>query len=223
MALGLTLGLWIAIGWRIEHPSRGKPSVTVLMKGYRRAWMEAFVTRQPRIFDAQIMGLLRQGTAFFASTSLLAVGATLALIGNGMQISGVTDVIPGVINAELAPIRLILVVFFLTSAFLKFVWSNRLFGYCAVVMAAVPNEPDLAITYPRAAQAAEINIRAALNFNRGLRAMYFALAALAWVLGPIPLVLGALIVCVLLWQREFASLSQEILTAPKTTTQERAP
>ncbi len=32
-----------------------------------------------------------------------------------------------------------------------------------------------------------MNITAARSFNRGLRSIYFALAALAWLLGPVPL------------------------------------
>ncbi|WP_390621816.1 DUF599 family protein [Rubripirellula tenax] len=36
--------------------------------------MRVMVTREPRIFDSQIMASLRQGTSFFASTCLLAVG-----------------------------------------------------------------------------------------------------------------------------------------------------
>ena len=72
---------------------------------------------------------------------------------------------------------------FLADALLKFIWSNRLFGYCAVLMAAVPNDADDPRAFHRAAQAAEVNITAARSFNRGLRSVYFALAALAWLLG----------------------------------------
>ena len=70
-------------------------------------------------------------------------------------------------------IKLAFAALFLVYAFLKFVWSSRLFGYCAVLMAAVPNDPNHPQAIPRAIMAGEINIRAALSFNRGLRAMYF--------------------------------------------------
>ena len=59
------------------------------MAQYRREWMTQMVTRDPRIFDAQIISSLRQGTAFFASTSMLAIGGTLAMIGNGEKLSGI--------------------------------------------------------------------------------------------------------------------------------------
>ena len=64
---------------------------------------------------------------------------------------------------------------------------------------------------PRAAQTAELNIRGMYNFNRGLRAMYFALAALDWLLGAAALAAATLIVLWLLWSREFTSGPHEIL------------
>ena len=174
--------------------------------------MKVFVTRDPRIFDSQILASLRQGTSFFASTCLLALGAVLALVGNTAPLQGVTEGVTHMMTPVLiVQMKLALVAMFLTNGFLKFVWANRVFGYCAVLMAAVPNDPADPEAYPRAAQAAELNIRAAINFNRGLRAMYFALGALGWLLGPIALMLATLVVVWVVWSREFASLPRTIL------------
>ena len=211
-AVGAILVAWFVISWMIEHPGAKRPSVTVLMSERRRDWMKAFVTREPRIFDSQILSSLRQGTSFFASTSLLAAGAVLALAGNTEPLRGVAaEVSDKAVPVVIFQLKLAFVAIFLTNAFLKFVWANRVFGYCAVMMAAVPNDPADPISYPRAAQAAELNIRAAINFNRGLRAMYFALAALAWLLGPIALMIATVVVLWIVWSREFASLPRSIL------------
>jgi len=94
---------------------------------------------------------------------------------------------------------------------LKFVWANRVFGYCAVLMASVPNDPDDQMAFPRAAQAAELNIRAAMNFNRGLRSVYFALGGLAWLFGGWGLLVATLAVGWTVWSREFASIPRAIL------------
>ena len=56
------------------------------------------------------------------------------------------------------------------------------------------------------------NVRAALNFNRGLRALYYALASLAWLAGPPLLALAAAVVTVSLLRREFASVPRDILS-----------
>ena len=82
-------------------------------------------------------------------------------------------------------------------------------------MASVPNDLDDERNYPRAAQAGEINIRAAWNFNRGLRALYYALGVLAWLLGPYALLVATCAVTVLIWQREFASRPRQILLADR--------
>jgi uncharacterized membrane protein len=102
----------------------------------------------------------------------------------------------------------VFVLIFVANAFLKFVWSHRLFGYCSIMMAAVPNDPAHAECYPRAAQAAEVNITAARNYNRGLRSVYFALGALGWLLGPEALLVTASISHATLLRREFASQSR---------------
>ncbi|MBR2573604.1 MAG: DUF599 domain-containing protein [Loktanella sp.] len=212
IAAALIVLVWCGIGWRIEHPGVKNPSVTMLMSERRRDWMKVLVTRDSRIFDSQILGGLREATAFFASTSLFAIGGVLALLGNTESLRGVAA---GVSDTQVPvliwQLKLALVALFLTNGFLKFVWSNRVFGYCAVVMASVPNDAADPLAYPRAAQAAELNIRAALNFNRGLRSMYFALAALAWLAGPGALVGATLIVAWIIWSREFASLPRNVL------------
>lgn len=215
--VGTYLLVWVCLSWWIEHPSAKRPSVSVLMSEYRREWMRVMVTRDPRILDSQLLTSLRQGTSFFASTCLLAMGGLLALIGNVEPLHGVTQ---GIVNLESSTVvlqtKLLLVLFFLSNGFLKFVWSNRVFGYCGVLMGAVPNNPEDPQAYPMAAKSAELNIRAALNFNRGLRSMYFALGSLAWLAGPLALAGAIVLTTWLVWSREFASIPRSIvLSQPK--------
>ncbi|WP_171097813.1 MULTISPECIES: DUF599 domain-containing protein [unclassified Ruegeria] len=219
VAVLVLIGAWQAIGWMIEHPSRKRPSVAMLMDEYRRGWMREMVTRQPRVFDAQVVGAMRQGSTFFASTTMIAIGGGLALLGNTEKLAGVaSDLAIGMAPALVWEIKILVVILLLANSFLKYVWAHRLFGYCAVLMAAVPNEPEDPQAYPRAAQAGEICVTAARSFNRALRATYFALASLAWFLGPITLILGAAITFGVLYRREFASQSRSILlTLPGDT------
>lgn len=212
-AAGLLFALWAAMGWVIEHPPGSRPTVTVLMAEMRREWMREFVRRDNRIFDAQIIASLRQGTAFFASTSILAVGGVLALMGNVQPLTGLAADIGAERPALLWQIRLVPAALLLTHAFLKFVWANRVFGYASVTMGAVPSDPGHPRALPRAMRAAGLIIRAALNFNRGLRSMYFALASLAWLAGPWALMLASLLVAGFVLRREFTSVPRDILEA----------
>lgn len=211
-ALALLAVGWLGIGWWIEREGAARPSVTVLMAAQRRNWMQAFLTRDNRIFDATVMANLRQGASWFASTTIFAIGGVLAMVGNPTTVQHVAEDL----TAQTAPqvvwqIKLLVVALLLTHAFLKFVWSHRVFGYCTVLMAAVPNRGEGPEAAHRAGQAAELNIRAALNFTRGLRSVYFALGTLAWLLGAVPMVLATLGVLWLLWSREFASTPHDIL------------
>jgi uncharacterized membrane protein len=207
-ALALLAAAWLISGWLTEHPPATRPSVAVLMEEYRREWMRTFVTRQPRIFDATLIDSLRQSTAFFASASMIAIGGGIALIGNAGMIERLTQGLPIGTRSQEVALHMLPVIGLLGNALLKFVWAHRLFGYCSILMAAVPNEPADPLAYHRAAQAAEINITAARSFNRGLRSIYFALAALGWLLGPWGLLTGTVLATAVLFRREFASASR---------------
>ncbi|MGY3438486.1 MULTISPECIES: DUF599 domain-containing protein [unclassified Marinovum] len=202
---------WYLIGILIEHDG-GRQSVSALTANYRRAWMEQMITRENRIFDSQILGILRQGTAFFASACMIAIGGALALIGNAERVAGLAqDLTLGNAPIIVWELKLLTVILLAVNGFLKFVWSHRLFGYCAVLMAAVPNDPIDPAAHPRATKAAELNITAARSYNRGLRSIYFAMAATAWLLGAVPLILAVLFTLAVVYRREFASQSRAAL------------
>ncbi|WP_417205672.1 DUF599 domain-containing protein [Antarctobacter sp.] len=210
----------LALSWAgatrlIENPPKSRPSTSVLMADYRRAWMEVFITRQPRIFDSQIVASLRQGTAFFASASMIAIGGGFALLGNADQLRGVAqDLSPSVDPVVVFEIKLMLMLLFAANAFLKFVWAHRLFGYTSVLMAAVSEDATDPATRVRARKAGEINVTGGRSYNRGLRSVYFGIAAAGWLLGPIVLMLTTLVTLAVILRREFASQSRAVLLEP---------
>lgn len=209
LAVGLTLAISIVLGPLIEAENRWRPSVSVLMRDYRREWMQRFVTRQPRLYDATVLDGLRQGITFYASACMISIGGGLALVGNTAPLQGLAEDITLVDASAFAlRIKILFCLGFVANAFLKFVWAHRLFGYCSIMMAAVPNDPTDPACLPRAAQAAEVNITAARNYNRGLRSVYFALGSLGWLLGPEVLLATTAITTSTLLRREFASQSR---------------
>ena len=211
LAVVTVLLLWAGSGRLIEHPPARRPSVSLIMQDYRHDWMRQFVTRQPRIFDATLIDSLRQGTAFFASACMIAIGGGVALIGNSERVEGLAADLTLDQAAPQIELKIILVIAFLANALLKFIWAHRLFGYCSILMGAVPNDPADPKARPRAAQAAEINITGARSFNRGLRSIYFALGALGWLFGPYGLLLAGLASAAVLMRREFASHSRDVM------------
>lgn len=212
LAVAVLFLCWPLIGWWVERGG-GKRSTHALINDYRIRWMQEMVHRENRMIDANILATLRQGAAFFTSASMIGIGGSVALLGK----AGTLQAVAADISIELSAPRMVweaklmLVVALLASAFLKFVWSHRLFGYCAVVLASVPMDASNPNAARLAEKTAKLNAYASRSFNRGLRATYFALAALAWLLGALPFILATLATLAVLYRREFNSQSRAAL------------
>lgn len=213
VALALFVGLWFATTWRIEKDETKRPSVHVLMKRFRYRWMNEMAAREVRIFDSAILNGIRQSTAFFGSTTLLAIGGIAAVIGQPELLLGAGRGILPEMPVQVVQLKLLLVLATMAFAFLRFVWSNRLFSYCAIVMAAMPNDGTTEEAKRTAIRAARLNSFAARSFNRGLRAIYYALAALAWLLGPVAFIVALALTNWEVIRREFFSASRKALLA----------
>jgi uncharacterized membrane protein len=212
IALGCLMLAWFFMEYIIENAPKNRPSTTQIMVKYRRDWMVFMAERDNRIFDSQIMNGLRQGTSFFASATMISIGGLVAMLGNADRFAGIANELTLAKDPHLVwEIKLFVVLFFVTNAFLKFVWSHRLFGYCTIIIAAVPNDQQNPLADHRAYQAGEINITAARSYNRGLRSVYFAICALSWLAGDWALMLGTVITVAVLWRREFLSASRTVL------------
>jgi hypothetical protein len=79
-AVGFFVVEWLIYGITLEHTAYGRDSLSARMNGYREVWVRNMLDREARMVDMQIMASLQNGTAFFASTSLIAIGGGLALL-----------------------------------------------------------------------------------------------------------------------------------------------
>ena len=140
LAFAWFVGIWIAYSLLIEKTAKGGSSLNALMNGYRDAWMERLLARDIRMVDAQVTAALQNGTAFFASTSLIAIGGTLTLLRSTEQILGVVVALPfGVPSTpELWELKMMGLAIIFVYAFFKFAWSYRLFNYFAIMVGAAP-------------------------------------------------------------------------------------
>ena len=110
-------------------------------------------------------------------------------------------------------IALLMVIF--VRAFFELTWALRQFNYCSIVVGSIGTGPGLE---PLAEMAAQVANRAARHFNTGLRAYYFGLAALAWIVHPVALMLASLLVLRELHRREFRSVLREALVTSSAVT-----
>ncbi len=206
-------GYAIAVEWGPGHEG----GLNARMHDYRDIWMRRALNRELRMVDAQIMAALQNGTAFFASTSLIAIGAGLTMLRATNEISGVISNLPlgnppTSAQWEFKAAGLILIFVY---AFFKFAWSYRLFNYVAILLGAMP--PASERTTPEAERhvlrTTKLFESAGRHFNRGQRAFFFALGYLGWFAGPWVLFVSTTAVVIVMWRRQFASTAQRALTA----------
>src|SRR6202043_3145796 len=93
-AVGFFILEWTVYAVTLEHSAYGRDSLSARMHVYREIWIRRMLDRETRMVDTQIMASLQNGTAFFASTSLLAVGGGLALLRSTKEALAVLSELP---------------------------------------------------------------------------------------------------------------------------------
>lgn len=216
-ALIVFLAAVITLARLIERSHPERPSLSRLMAEHRARWMAEMAVRDVRIYDSTLLAVQHSGAAFLASASLIVVGGVAALIGQTDQLLSVAVDLTGDARPDPAvwELKLLFLLLLMTVAFLSFVWSVRLFGYCAILLGATPQNGDHAVRMRAGERAARMNTRAGRSFNRGLRMIYFAFAAIAWLLGPIPFLLATLATVGMIYRREFLSETRIDLLASR--------
>lgn len=215
IALGCFTGAWIAYAVTLEWTPYGQSGLNSLMNRHREIWMERMLERDVRIVDAQLMVALQNGTAFFASTTLLAIGGTLTIFRSSDAVLAVVTTLPfGVEMSRLQwEIKVIGLAIILMYAFFKFAWSYRLFNYVVILLGSAPPYEERATDSAKAfgRRTARLLESAGRHFNRGQRAFFFAIGYLGWFIGPWILIASTLAVVLVMWRRQFASDSRRAL------------
>jgi uncharacterized membrane protein len=218
VALAFFLIAWLGYHAALELTPAGQKSLNKVMNQYRYRWMEQMVVRENRIVDTTIMASLMNGTAFFASTSLIAIGGVLALLQSTDAVLSLFADLPfGPPPTRLAwDVKVVGLAIIFVYAFFKFAWSYRLFNYMAIIVGAVPvlkegsREEALAI----ARQAGAMNVVAGKHFNRGQRAFFFSLAYLGWFVSAYLFIGATAAVLLVMWRRQFLSDAHDAALRP---------
>jgi uncharacterized membrane protein len=213
IALAVFLACWAGYTAVVDRvPSIQARSVIAAMDEHRRRWMIALLNRENRISDTAIIGNLMQSTGFLANTSIFILAGLVALLGSpdlGRRVLAALPFAEGPASDIAWELRVGLLVFIFVRAFFELTWALRQFNYCSIVVGGIGLGPDFT---PQAEMAAKVANRAARHFNTGLRAYYFGLAALAWIIHPVALILASLLVLRELHRREFRSVVRDVLS-----------
>ncbi len=218
VALGLFVFAWVCHFWIINRSPLKTRTISHHMHKMRVQWMRTLLHRDPRMFDALIQNQFQQGVLFFASTSILIVGALLAGLGaTDAAVDMLTDLpFSTTTTRTVWEIKVLLITFIFVFSFFKFAWSHRQFNYIMIVAGAAP-EPGVQsdeTVEVYAQKMAAMHSLAALHFTTGLNAYFFALAVFAWFLNAWVFILATIWVSVVLYRRAFASKFMQILSEP---------
>ncbi len=205
---------WVGYAALVDRvPALRRRSVIAAMDEHRRRLMRTMVTRDNRITDTQIIGTLMNSTSFLANAAIFILAGLVAMMGAPELGARVFDALPFGTAPDPAvwemKVALLLLIF--VHAFFELTWAMRQFNYCSIVMGGIPADPAAPGTLAQAETAAKVANRAARHFNTGLRAYYFGLAALAWLLHPLALIAASLWVLRELTRREFRSVVRDAL------------
>ena len=211
-ALCLFLLAWLGYG-PAAQALRPRRSMAIRMFEMRRAWMSSMLARENRITDASLIGNVVNSATFFASTTVVALAALLGMLGNLDSTHAAVQSLDFTAKTSrvLIEAKVLLLALIFAYGFLKLSWAVRQLNHCVALIGAAPLRPDAARGDAFADHAADALSLAVGSFDAGLRAYYFALAALAWLFGPGAFALAtAGIVAMLLW-RQFGSAASEAI------------
>lgn len=215
VAVGLFIAVWTLLEILLEYTALKKRTLSGLMAEQRRNWIHVLAGRELRMVDTQIISGLQQGSAFFTSTSIIAIGGCFALLGSAdtaLQIYRDLP-LPTEISRAAWEIKVLCLALILAYTFFKFGWAYRLFNYCGILIGAVPEhtDPDHERRQAAAGKLADMNIIAGRHFNAGMRGLFFALGYLGWFVGPYLFMLSTVFVVLVLIRRQFFSHARRVL------------
>ena len=215
IALGLFFSSWIVLEVVFEYTPLKKHTLSGLMAEQRRRWVSVLAERQLRMVDTQIVSGLQQGSAFFTSTAIIAIGGCFALIGSTDTVSQVYQDLP--FDREFSraawEIKAFGLAFILAYTFFKFGWAYRLFNYCGILLGAVPefDGENRELCQDAGKRLADMSIIAGRHFTAGMRGLFFALGYLGWFIGPGVLMVSTVFVVLVLLRRQFMSNARKVL------------
>jgi uncharacterized membrane protein len=213
-ALGFFLLAWLLHTLASDGRLVSRMSLTTAMNAQREAWMRTMAEREIRIVDTAIMNGLQQGTAFFASSSLIALGGCFALLGASDRVLEVLSNLPlgGAPLRAAFQIKVLGLALILAFSFFKFGWAYRLFNYCSILIGAVPIPHGEAsrnpVTETAVWRATQMNMLAGKHFNSGLRGVFFSIGYLGWFVDPVVFVLSTILLLAVLVRRQFFSAAR---------------
>jgi uncharacterized membrane protein len=205
---------WSGYAWFSERSAWGANGLIHTSQRYRLEWAYRMLERDIRVADSTLIGNLVSSVSFYANTTIYIIAGLLAALGASDKLINLAAELPfgGAGTRELLEIKLMLLLGCFVFAYFKFTWSLREFNLLSILVGAAPlgksGECEIDTCAKRISG---VNNLAGDDFNRGIRAYYFGLAASGWLISPIVLGLLSLMVSLVLYRRDYQSAALKIL------------
>src|ERR1700760_234853 len=212
------LGLF-AVCWIFYQPvltllsRRGGAVINTDLMVVRSAWMHNMARRENRFMDGQLLAQTLSSSSFFASSNLILIAATAGvLFGGQASFRNVSSLVVIKTSSRLLfDAQLGLVVLTLARGLLDFIWGIRQLNYVLAVIGATPEGADDATHHAFGKVAGRLLNPALHAVNSGVRGYYFALAAAAWLFGPIAFLVATIgAVGLLVWRQRRSEAAHAI-------------
>ncbi|WP_041676245.1 DUF599 domain-containing protein [Ramlibacter tataouinensis] len=217
LAMAWFLAAWVGYAWYSRRASVHGATLLATTNRYRRYWMLQATSRDPRVLDGIIVQSLSSSPSFFASATIIIIGGLLALLGTTDKAAEFVREIPFATRTSMLvfELKMLVLIGIFVYAFFRFTWSIRQYTFGALLLGSLPAPEEFAAgKFDRerfANRAGTLVGMAAETFNDGVRAYYFAFAAIAWFFSPLALAVGAALVVAVLYGREFHSQVLHVL------------
>lgn len=207
-ALTTFVVVWAGYSVLFDGIWRRPNSINARMLAIREVWMIRLLHRGVRIMDATLIGHSIHSATFFASTTIILLAGLVGVLGSAERVHATAvnlSILFAGTSQGMFELKVLLLIAVYVYAFFKFTWAIRQFNYFCAIIGATPEigeaTPDVAV----ARRMAKVLTHAIWQFNSGVRAHYFALAALGWMVHPVIFLAMTLVLPLLLIRRQLFS------------------
>lgn len=218
------LGTWVGYALFARAAAKKRNSLSSVLFRYRQEWVRKLCVSGMSEVDSELLASLERQVSFLASTSLIILASLVTVLGTASEMF--MNVSVGFVSetsiAEVQMKMLLLICIFIYS-FFTFTWSIRQYGFCFIMFGSsfqtvkyYKEDNQRALLPNRDFEAmAKVLDRAAHSYNYGIRAYYFAMAALAWFINDWIFMAACAATMYVLYRREFLSSSLKALASAR--------
>jgi uncharacterized membrane protein len=206
---------WAGYAWFSEHSRWASEGLIRRTRDFRLEWAYQMLAREIRVTDSTLIGNLVTSVTFYANTTIYIIAGLVAALGAADKLLNFTTDLafagagqPGdagdQADAGARPVSSMP-----TSSSPGRCGSSTCSRFWSARHRSVSGPEPASSDY--AQRLAGANNLAGDDFNRGIRAYYFGLAASGWLLSPLLLAVLSVLILGVLYRRDYRSAALDIL------------